>query len=334
MRSFFRGVIFLLMLVFAHAGAVTATETTASNSQGSSSAAPEVVDVGIYLLSVYDLSHGAESYLLDFYIWFRWKGDIDPTKSFEFANMVDNSSATVERIGEEPDILANGVKYQIFRVEGRFVEPSTFFDYPFDRQQLTIKLEDSTYASDRLVYRFDGKDTGIDQDLIIPGWELASISTISKLKNFNTRFGSDKDKPTYSRAVFTLSVERPSSVFYWKLMLPLTFIFVAALAALLLPPPDIDSRSALIGGGLLTTVFLQKTYSDLLPDIDYLVLMDKIYIVAYIGIITALIQVVHSYLKVRVDEGAESGFAKLDRNVFVGLLLSFSVLSTAIVVYR
>ncbi len=117
-------------------------------------------------------------------------------------------------------------------------------------------------------------------------------------------------------------------------MLPLTFIFLAAVAALLLPPQDIDSRSALIGGGLLTTVFLQKTYSDLLPDIDYIVLMDKIYIAAYIGIIVALIQIIHSYLKVRVSEELDLGLARIDRQVFVGLLLSFFTASVAIVLYR
>lgn len=334
MRSLLRSLICFMMLAVAHASAATATETTASNPQVGSSTGPEVVDVGIHLLSVYDLSHGADSYLLDFYLWFRWKGDIDPSKSFEFTNMVDNSAATIERIGEEPEVLADGSKYQIFRVEGRFVEPSSYTHYPFDRQKLTIILEDSTYASHRLIYKFDERDTGLDQDLTIPGWYLAGLSTISKVKNYNTKFGSDLDSPTYSRAVFTLSVERPSSAFYWKLMLPLTFIFLAALAALLLPPPDIDSRSALIGGGLLTTVFLQKTYSDLLPDIDYLVLMDKIYIVAYIGIIVALIQTVYSYLKVRVDEGLEDRLAKIDRNVFVGLLLSFFTASVIIVLYR
>lgn len=53
------------------------------------------------------------------------KGESGPAKSFELANIVDNSSATSEPLGIEPDVLADGTGYQVFRTEGRFVEPSS-----------------------------------------------------------------------------------------------------------------------------------------------------------------------------------------------------------------
>jgi Ca2+/Na+ antiporter len=44
-------------------------------------------------------------------------------------------------------------------------------------------------------------------------------------------------------------------------------------------------------GGLLTAVFLQQSYSSALPDTGYMVLMDKIYVLAY-GIISGVLLLV------------------------------------------
>jgi hypothetical protein len=46
------------------------------------------------------------------------------------------------------------------------------------------------------------------------------------------------------------------------------------------------------GTALLTTVFMQQGYTSSLPEVNYLVLMDKIYVVVYLLIIVSLIQVV------------------------------------------
>ncbi|HND87697.1 MAG TPA: hypothetical protein PK971_05175, partial [Saprospiraceae bacterium] len=55
-----------------------------------------------------------------------------------------------------------------------------------------------------------------------------------------------------------------------------------------------DTRSSLPIGGLLTAVFLQQSYSDALPDTGYMVLMDKIYLVAYALISLVLWQVIRA----------------------------------------
>jgi hypothetical protein len=46
------------------------------------------------------------------------------------------------------------------------------------------------------------------------------------------------------------------------------------------------------GTALLTTVFMQQGYTSNLPEVNYLVLMDKIYVVVYLLIILSLVQVV------------------------------------------
>ena len=84
----------------------------------------QIVNVGLYPISVYQVDMSSNTYYLDTYIWFRWKGDIDPTQTIEFTNMVEEWGKQQETLNEEPKILSDGSKYQIMRVEGRFVRPS------------------------------------------------------------------------------------------------------------------------------------------------------------------------------------------------------------------
>ncbi|HRI58550.1 MAG TPA: hypothetical protein PK228_02470, partial [Saprospiraceae bacterium] len=36
------------------------------------------VRVGVYLMNLYDLNMDEHSFYADFYVWFKWKGKIDP----------------------------------------------------------------------------------------------------------------------------------------------------------------------------------------------------------------------------------------------------------------
>jgi hypothetical protein len=45
---------------------------------------------------------------------------------------------------------------------------------------------------------------------------------------------------------------------------------------------------------LLTTVFLQQSYVDQLPQVGYLVLMDKFYVLAYLLLFITLIRIIYT----------------------------------------
>lgn len=324
------------LVIFTCASLLGAWVTGASAQQAPTTGekAPQVVEVGIYLLSVYELTHGADSYMADSYLWFKWKGDIDPTKTLEFTNMVDRSTATIDQQSKEPLILPDGTKYQIMKVEGRFTDPSEFYDYPFDDHDMSIHIEDSVYGVDGLVYKIDSS-SNFDRDLSIPGWRIVGMRNEVAPKLYDSQFGLSDPPIKYSNASFALVIERPSATFYWKLLLPLVVIVLAGLSALIMPPSNVDARSALVAGSLLTTVFLQKSYSDMLPNIDYLVLMDKIYVAAYLVILVALMRTLYSYVTIHVrTDGRGAVLWKVDRYLFVILVLAFFAASAVLVISR
>jgi hypothetical protein len=164
-----------------------------------------------------------------------------------------------------------------------------------EHHTVSLVIEDNTYASDRILYRFDRKHSGLDEGLVIPGWSVTSWSGAEGVHHYATNLGDESvgaDGSDYGTISFEVKVGRPVNFFLWKMLLPLLIILLACWTALLLHPSQLASRAAMTGTALLTTVFMQQGYTSSLPEVNYLVLMDKIYVVVYLLIIVSLIQVV------------------------------------------
>ena len=258
----------------------------------------QVVKIGFYPISVHQLDIADGTYYIDTYVWLRWKGPIDPTKTIEFVNMVEDWGRQLSSILPAPKKESDGTFYQILRVEGLFNQPFSLADYPLDRQRLSIKVEDQTYGIEQLAYVIDTAESGVGDLVRIPGWNLDGWKAETFAHDYQTTFGDDATPAVYSMAKFSLEISRPTSFFFWKLLLPLFMVIIAAIAALLIRPQLLGERAALPAAALLSAIFLQKSYSDSLPDLGYLVLMDQIYLIAYPVIILTLIRVIYAYLHV------------------------------------
>ena len=139
----------------------------------------------------------------------------------------------------------------------------------------------------------------------------------------------------YSVANFEMVIERPVSFFLWKQMLPLAIVVMAALVGLMVNPRSIDARLALPMGALLSAIFLQRGYSDTLPDLGYLVFMDKIYLLAYPLILIVLIRAIVAFSKTRnASDDEVQRMQTVDRKVAISLGIAFMVGTTLITVLR
>jgi len=295
-------------------------------------ASAQIVKIGFYPVSVHQLDVANSTYYIDTYVWLRWKGEIDPTKTIEFVNMVEDWARQLSYLLPTPKREADGSFYQIMRLEGRFNQPFSLSDYPLDQQRLSIKVEDQTYGIDRLAFVIDTKDSGVGDLLRIPGWNLEGWKAETFAHDYETDFG-DKDTPhVYSMARFSIQISRPVSFFFWKLLLPLFMVIIAAIAALLIRPQLLGERAALPAAALLSAIFLQKSYSDSLPDLGYLVLMDQIYLIAYPLIILTLIRVIYAYLQVEDAKIAKIRAVHRTDLRLLALLLAISVVGVVLIV--
>lgn len=298
----------------------------------SSKTASHQVKIGIYPISIYQLDMGSNTFYADLYLWLRWKGDIDPVASLEFKNMVEKWNKQYERINLNPKIMADGSKYQALKVEGRFYQPFNLTDYPLDQQKLTIQIEDTLHSAEDLSYVIDQENSGLGSNFVIPGWSLTGWSGQVFHHDYRTNFGEEKGASLYSTAHFSLHVERPTSYFFWRLLLPIFIVLCVALSALILSPRSIDARTSLSGGALLTAIFLQIGYSGALPELTYLILIDKIYLMAYILIVLTLVRTILVYQK--CEKATEQHMARMlqtDKRLIALQLLVFALVTAGLV---
>ncbi len=308
---------------------VTLSEPAAAKSEGEKPTeaekpeGPEQVTTGIYALNVYNIDSSSSTFYLDFYVWFRWKGELDPTANLEFMNGIEDWGATKVPGYEKPEVLDDGFHYQFLRVESRFVQPFALDRYPLDQQKLTIQMEDSVHDVSALSYVVDTQNTGISKDLTIPGWKLLGHEIVAFTHKYDSNFGDPRiTSSSFSAVRFDVKVARPISFFIWKLLLPLIIVLVASWGGLILNPRHVDSRILIPVTALLTTVFLQQSYSATLPDIGYLVLLDKIYALAYLLIMMTILWTVTSADRTdHRDAAGGTAVAKKDRLFLLGQVI-------------
>jgi hypothetical protein len=329
------------MLLFLAAGLVWSSPAPVAAQQATPVASPEAtvgepaveeptgpmqVTVGFYLTSIYSLDQQAGTFYADFYLWMRWQGENDPTLTVEMLNNIERWGLTMTPVSEEAVELPSGEFLQQFHVQGQFVQPLAMDDFPLDEHGLTIELEDLSFATDSLVYVPDLEQSGISPDLRIPGWNVTGWSLKTAPHKYATDFGeTGAVAQEYSNLTFTLEIERPPSFFRWKLFLPLVIVLLLGCSVLLVHPTYTEVRLAGPATALLTLVFLQQTYTSSLPENGSLVLLDKIYALAYALVIGLIITTIVTSHWVRVDEDNTARAVRLDRIAAGGLFGLFLV---------
>jgi hypothetical protein len=299
----------------------TSTQTSAFEASGVYTPAGEPaatatqVAVGLYGINAYEIDTAANTFYFKGYLWLRWKGDIDPVSTLEFANSVEEWGLMVTNLTEKPVDLPNGEHLQQMRVQGRFFEPFNLANYPLDHQNLQITLEDTVNDNTKVVYVPDTKQTTIDSKFQVPGWTVEGIQTNMVNHNYVSNLGdSSASSSDFSAMTFSIEIQRAQNLFWWKLLLPLVLVLITNWLALLLSPRYVEVRTAMPATALLTTVFLQQSSLDAIPQVSSLVLMDLIYVVAYATIVLTFGQIIWDNHKLKDDDAeAQTKVVRIDR---------------------
>jgi hypothetical protein len=258
---------------------------------------PEKVTIGVFLNDIQAIDLKSHSYAMDFYVWFRWKNpDLDPASSMEIANPIEQWGLMVTPLYEEPEELEDGTFYQILRIQGTFSKKLPLYNYPFDRQTLAVIFEDAVNDTQSLVYVADSGGTQVNPTLQLPGYRVALPTLALATWHYPTAFGDPRTPAdtNYSRATLEVPISRPPLAYSTKLFLPVLCVILCATLMFLLAPGLVDSRVDVGITSLLTIVALQMTYNTDLPDVGYLMLMDKVYLLAYGFVIVGLSVVVYT----------------------------------------
>ncbi len=151
---------------------------------------PAKVVVGAYINDIQQLDFKSNNYAVDLYVWFRWKGaDIDPSKTMEFMNRYASDDNLREELYDKPSEMPDGSLYAIIRYQGKFSTNFALENYPFDKQVLTVVMEDSLLGADKQVYVPDGTPAvTLDPEITLPGFRVGKPSAGGQRQYLSDQF--------------------------------------------------------------------------------------------------------------------------------------------------
>lgn len=275
------------------------------------------VYVGAYINDIHQLDLKGHNFGVDLYVWYRWSDpSISPTETFEFINPFELWGHTSKADYQAPQRLPSGEFYQVVRTNGRFTQKFALDLYPFDTQILSVAIEDTQHEKRRLQFLPDTVPIRINPKLRLPGYEIGAPELRITEHHYDTDFGDPRilgQASIFSRIEITVPVKRPRVAYAIKFLLPILCVVFAAALMFLFHPNHVDSRVGIGITALLTIVALQITLNEDLPEIDYLVLIDKIYLSAYLYVIAGLAIIVKTTAICEKNQAATARAVRIDR---------------------
>ena len=328
--------IFTLLCIWSDHGSTEEPPKAAVDAATSAAPEPEKVVVGTYINDIQELDFKTNSYAVDLYVWFRWKPaeSIDPSKTMEFMNRYNPDDHLRTELYDEPKQMPDGTVYSIIRNQGRFSTKFPLENYPFDTQSLMVEMEDTVSGVSTQIYVPDRKSAvTINPDITLPGFKVGKPVMQIATKTYPTDFGdlADPEATSYSRVSLSVPVTRPLLAMSIKTFVPIGLIVVCAALVFFVRPHYVEGRMGLGITALLTLVALQLTSGAALPEVDYLMMLDKIYLLAYFFIIISLAHVVATSWR-SADPKAEASISRGDR-IWVSVLLGSYLLANIIIVW-
>lgn len=303
---------------------------------------PRRTFVGVYAFHVPHLDLAANTYLVDFWVWFRWQGDdLDPSRTFEFMNQVSAWDTlrqfvyTDEAGHPKPEALGGGWYYQVMHVQARFGKPFDVSAYPFDEQELVIAIEDTDQTVDNMVYVPDEGTNLVDPSLDVPGWRLTQIRTDVLEVAYATNFG-DVRRPVgadrYTRFRYTLRIARPVLAHLTTTLLPVNLIALIALLTFLIAAERMEARLGVGAACLLSVVVLQLSAVAALPRSGKVILLDHVYNLTYLLMLLSLagaVAAMRLHAAGRVDDAR-----RFDRVALLALAALYFGVESALIATR
>lgn len=316
-------------------GFLTCVVTAEASAEAGRQPEANQVVVGAYVENIQDLDLQSNSFMADIYVWMRWLDPaLEPYSSIEIMNPYESWAMTATPLTEEPIPQPDGSLYYSYRYQGPFSAKFQLSKFPFGEQLLRIQLEDQIFEADHVQYVLDKNPIAIDPELTLPGYDIGTPSIDVRDVPYSSSFGdfSSSANDAYSRITITVPVTHPFLATALKVLLPILLVVVTASLIFQIPPGLIEARIGLGITALLTLVAMQWSALSELPDGGYLVMLDILYILSFVFVLTTLIQSLMTSWRAR--SGDEAGAIVIDeRSMIIDLAIFMSLTGAVLWIY-
>lgn len=291
---------------------------------------PVKVYAGFFLVNLSAVAERSETFDADLYLNFRWQDsrlafeESEPKRfledaavaqlagmwwpQIEFVNTA-GPSITNRALEIRPD---GSVRYLI-GMTSDFRANLDLRRFPFDRQTLEVRIESFLWGEDDMLFVPDETRIGFNPDNTFEG--LVVTRARAEIRRSAVAGWGD----TFSEFVALIDVERQAAFYLWTVFAPVTLIFLISCTVFVVPIDNFHDRVGISLAALLACIATQFAIGFNLPQISYLTVIDRVFLVTYIcvalGVLISTLQA--SYLRHaparagRVDRLAGLGLAGL-----------------------
>jgi hypothetical protein len=238
-------------------------------------AKPDTVKVGIYITSIHNIDFRAKEYAVNFWLWLKYKN-----KDFDFSQNLEVPQAkSVEKSFSVTD-SSNNMIFLEMKLQCVMKDSWKIGNFPFDRQNLRLSIENSQYDARYLVFIPDTVGKNYDPRFTLSGWRIDSCILGTGIKPYETAFGDEtvaKPHTDYADFRVRLVIKRDASGLFWKMFLGMYMAFFIAYICFYIHADSIDSRFGLSVGSLFAVVGNKYIIDSSLPESSSFTLVDTLH---------------------------------------------------------
>ncbi len=267
---------------------------------------PLTVKMGVFVMSIYDLSLVDKSFNAVFWVWFVFPKDA-PISYMPEDTVGVMGAKSFERLFHFDDVK-DSERWVTMKLNAVVIHDWDMGDFPFDRQLLTIELEEAEFDATNILFEPDINNSGIDSRVKIPGWEIEGFSIESRLDIDETTYGDPTltERSTYPQTIVTVTLKRDGTRLLFNLLTAAYIAFILGILVLFLHPKYVDARKVIITSAMITIIGNHYIISATLPEMHTFTLIDRVMITTFAAIcLSAFISVVTThYVRVNKPETA------------------------------
>lgn len=247
------------------------------------------VEVRVVFLGLHDIDTIGEKYSCEVFIESRWpiekesanlpltiSKDWKPqwTPELQIANLISESKSDIwYRIGQDPN--SNKIHiYEFRKIKGIFYEKLELQNYPFDHQQLQLKLVSNKPSIECILVKHLYKMSNIHKENFRDSqeWKLYEFVKEDEKEMVSNAYNFDSNE--HSTINFFCIVKRKSGYFYFNAFFLIFLITAIGFNTFSIPYTTIGARLQPTVTLMLTSVSFKWVINRSLPPIAYLTTLD------------------------------------------------------------
>lgn len=295
---------------------------------------PVTVHTGFFLVNLSSVAERNETFEADLYVYFRWRDSRLAFEGSEPRRYIDEGATA--RLAEiwwpaiefvntaQPavtnralEIFPDGTVQYLIGMTSEFRANLDLRRFPFDRQVLEVRIESFLWNESEMVFAADATRIGFNPESTFEG--LVATRAASELRrSLVAGWGT-----AFSEFVALIEVERRATFYVWTLFAPLALIFLISCTVFVVDIENFHDRVGISLAALLASIATQFAMSFNLPQIAYLTVIDRIFLVTYTCV---ALGVLISTVQASLLRGQRARVARIDRIAGFGLPILFAAL--------